>query len=399
MLSAIAFSAKGAPAEQPGAKNEEDEDDAYEEIEEENEDALPPGISVLEREKHTSSKNDVKNAIETEDDNDENVQIQPADYILVATKADENDDHLLLQYVYEPEDDRGPPNIFPHHEVPLAAFPLCAAWVPGSAGTVGTHAVAVGSASEEIEVFDMDVLDSVEPAVALQPSHAGGTMSLAWNAQKQHVLASGGADNRCKLWDVEAGTLQQTLSHHTGKVQACDWSFAEPSVLLTAAFDKSARVVDARAPGSLSLCVANLPADAEDAIWNPAASTEAFVSSEDGTVLKVDARACGKGPLWSIAAHNNTACTALCAPPALPGMLITASYDGSMKVWDGRDGTHPELVLEPAVRIGALFSLSVADQGGAGGCLVAAAGANGEPAVVDLKAFEDITQRWTINAG
>jgi hypothetical protein len=67
-----------------------------------------------------------------------------------------------------------------------------------------------------------------------------------------------------------------------------------------------------------------------------------------------------------------------------------------MKVWDCRGGSVPELVLEPAVRIGALFALSVAGEEGGAGCIVAAAGANGEPAIIDLKAFDEVTKRWSL---
>ena len=394
MLSAVVWARQGAEGRRPGALDEEGSSsrkDDEEHAEDDDEDELPPGVGVSEREHNTDA-----HVLETEDDEEEDVRIHDPDLVLLGLKADQNDEHLLLQFVYEPEDDRGPPNIFPHHEVPLAAFPLCAEWLPGAHGTVGTHAAAIGSANSSIEIFDMDILDTVEPSCFLEPAHDGGTMALAWNSRKAHVLASGGADFCCKLWDIEQGSLQQTLSQHSGKVQALDWSRAEPSVLLSASFDQSARVVDARAPSSLSMCIANLPADAEDAIWDSANPSEAFVSSEDGSVLKLDARASGKGPLWSLTAHESTACTALCTPPAAPGMLLTASYDGSMKVWDCRGGSVPELVLEPAVRIGALFALSVAGEEGSAGCMVAAAGANGEPAIIDLKAFDEVTKRWSL---
>ncbi|KAG6766760.1 hypothetical protein POTOM_027932 [Populus tomentosa] len=62
----------------------------------------------------------------------------------------------------------GDSNIYVHHEVPLSAFPLCTAWLdcPLKGGEKGNF-IAVGSMEPAIEIWDLDIIDEVQPAVVL----------------------------------------------------------------------------------------------------------------------------------------------------------------------------------------------------------------------------------------
>lgn len=46
-----------------------------------------------------------------------------------------------------------------------------------------------------------------------------------------------------QVWDVTTGQCDQTLVHHSGKVQAVSWNAAQASVLLSGGFDKTACMV------------------------------------------------------------------------------------------------------------------------------------------------------------
>lgn len=68
----------------------------------------------------------------------------------------------------------GPSNLFVHHDILLPAFPLSVAWLdcdPRGATDAGNFA-AVGTMSPGIEIWDLDVADSVEPLASL-----GGELS------------------------------------------------------------------------------------------------------------------------------------------------------------------------------------------------------------------------------
>jgi hypothetical protein len=233
----------------------------------------------------------------------------------------------------------GEANIYPHHDLLLPAFPLCMAWLDldPSGRRQSANMVAIGSMEPGIEIWDLDVLDQVEPAAALggvdaaavaslsrdekrklkkkaakkvkkggsaaaalgalRPgSHAGAVLGLSWNQQYRNVLASGSADGTVKIWDVAEGKCEHTLTHHAGsKVQAVAWNPAEAPVLLTGAFDRTAALVDARAPAAAAV-VFGVSADVEALAWAPHEPTCFLVSSEDGLVAAFDARG-GAGEL------------------------------------------------------------------------------------------------------
>ena len=186
----------------------------------------------------------------------------------------------LEAYIYEEPQD----NLYPHHDVPLPVYPLCVAWfnfTPGSGSSGGGRGnfAAVGTFAPYIEVWDLDVLDALEPHIVLGAAaaaamaeeqftshaaealaasekqkngnqtradkgskkkkkktlgaggddgssapqgHTDAVMCLAWNALQPNCLASGSADNTVRLWDLEGscdGSLS-ALTHHRDKVQA-----------------------------------------------------------------------------------------------------------------------------------------------------------------------------------
>ncbi|KAG6768282.1 hypothetical protein POTOM_027183 [Populus tomentosa] len=62
----------------------------------------------------------------------------------------------------------GDSNIYVHHEVPLSTFPICTTWLdcPLKGGEKGNF-IAVGSMEPAIEIWNLDIIDEVQPAVVL----------------------------------------------------------------------------------------------------------------------------------------------------------------------------------------------------------------------------------------
>ncbi|GJP41797.1 hypothetical protein CLOM_g1442 [Closterium sp. NIES-68] len=271
-------------------------------------------------------------------------------------------------------------NMYVHHDIMLPAFPLALAWMDfnpasaaaGSAGaSAGAAAVAVAAAGggasilapgnfvavatmdPAIEIWDLDVLDEVEPAASLggfvttaggvkkgskgkkgekdkggrkgrkgrkgqereakqsgssrqgkagkvqksaaavlkEGSHKGAVMALSWNREYRNVLASGGEDRRVKVWDMAAQRCDRTLKPHTGKVQAVAWAPLQPTSLLSGSFDRTIALTDVRSPDATVLRW-GVSADVEALAWDPHDSTRFVVSSEDGLICCHDTRAC-----------------------------------------------------------------------------------------------------------
>uniref|UniRef100_A0A0G4HSN5 Uncharacterized protein n=1 Tax=Chromera velia CCMP2878 TaxID=1169474 RepID=A0A0G4HSN5_9ALVE len=273
-------------------------------------------------------------------------EIRPTDLVLVTASA-EQDWSVLEVHVFD--DDTG--QLYVHHDVPVGAYPLCVEWLSKlHTHPEGGNLVAVGSFEQHIDIWDLDVLDALEPVLSLgdasaQPqikkkkkkgqnaaassssasssssapaqSHSGPVLCLHRNPQNQGILASGSADETVRVWDLGAASsgsgsvCLHTYGDHTDKVQALKWHPVEPQILLSAGYDRQVVLLDVRTPDAVLRT--QLSADAESAIWDHHAPTNLLVSAEDGTVTCWDARSVrqgGEGAVWKLQAHSKKkACT------------------------------------------------------------------------------------------
>lgn len=233
-------------------------------------------------------------------------------------------------------------NLFVHHDIPLPAFPLCLAHGDISpTGTAGNFC-AVGTFGPGIEIWNLDVLNALEPSCVLggedttmadeimrhnlmnaskknntkldtmaqkpglKPgSHTDAVMSLSWNKVHRQVIASGSADCTVKLWDVTKPDINAgTFTHHRDKVQSVMWHPQEGTLLATGSYDKTVALVDARAPQE-NVKRVKIPADCEALVWDPCNPQCLTIASEDGTVSCWDVRNFSeKTPLWSMVANE-----------------------------------------------------------------------------------------------
>lgn len=179
-----------------------------------------------------------------EDKNEERdeLQIMPTDNLLLAGKVEDEVAHLEV-YVYEDRAD----NLYVHHDIMLPGIPLCLEWLDVPVGskpeenrTTGNF-VAVGTMEPDIEIWDLDVVDSMYPNAILgqggkddKPKktkkkskandeyHIDSVLALAANRQHRNLLASASADRTVKLWDLNTTSCAKSYSHHTDKVCSLD---------------------------------------------------------------------------------------------------------------------------------------------------------------------------------
>lgn len=227
-------------------------------------------------------------------------------------------------------------NLFVHHDIPLPAFPLCLAH--GDISPIGGagNFCAVGTFSPGIEIWNLDVLNALEPSCVLggedttmaddimkanmmgkknkklmmqgpslrTGSHTDAVMALSWNKVHRQLIASGSADCTVKLWDITNGgkSVSGTFSHHNDKVQSVVWHPTEGTLLATGSYDRTVALVDARTSGD-KVKRAKLPADCETLAWDPFNPQYLTAASEDGSVLCWDVRKFTK-PVWSFVANE-----------------------------------------------------------------------------------------------
>ncbi|XP_071730511.1 uncharacterized protein [Rutidosis leptorrhynchoides] len=345
----------------------------------------------------------------------EDIMIKSEDVVVVSTR---NEDDMSYLDVWLIEDPDGEPNMYVHHDILIPAFPLCTAWLdcPIKGGEKGNF-IAVGSMEPSIEIWDLDVMDEVQPSLILggydekkkkkkkgkkteksvkykEDSHTGAVLSLAWNKGFRNILASASADKLVKIWDVATGKCKLTMEHHTDKVQAVAWNHHEHEVILSGSFDHTVVMRDGRVPAHSGFKW-SVGADVECLAWNPHDQHSFVVSLENGTVVGFDIRTATSNsaaelkPNFTLHAHDKAVC-AISFNPLVPNLIATGSEDKMVKLWD-LSNNQPSCISSQNRKAGAIFSLSFSED-----CpfLLALGGSKGNLELWDISSDAGISKRY-----
>ena len=371
--------------------------------------------------------------VKEDDDKDEEIEdmtIKDSDLIILTARNEDDVSHLEV-WVYEADEsaseDPEESNMYVHHDIMLPAFPLCLTWLDCNPKGEGSgNYVAVGTMQPEIEIWDLDVLDDVEPVSVLggtlepgagegssekkskkkskkskkskqvnykEGSHTDAVLGLSWNSVHRNVIASASADKSVKVWDIVKGTCEHTLNVHSDKVQAVAWNLQTPTVLLSGSFDRTVALMDMAAPTSPAIQW-SLSADVEALVWDPQSAHTFLVSLEDGTVRGYDVRSGttnspeGK-PLFTIHAHEKAVCS-LTYNTVAPNLIATSSTDKTVKLWD-LAGNQPTCIASTNPKVGAIFSANFCKDAP---FLLALGGSKGTLHVWDTMTCGEVSRRF-----
>lgn len=325
--------------------------------------------------------------VESDDEDEINdTNFKETDLVFATALADAAQPRLEL-YVYdEPEN-----NIYVHHDMEVAAFPLSTAWL-----TDGTMSIcAVGTMRPFVELWNLDVMDAVEPACLLggcvkwednyrkrvkssllqEGSHKDSVICVRWNTCAQHILASGSADTTIKMWDLNTSSCIGTYTEPE-KVQSLDWHRSEANLLLSGGFDATMVLRDCRTPSSAALRFAT-GSTVEHVEFDPHSGGRVlYASTSTGNWAAFEARMNAEA-LWQMQVHE--ADTTFSASPHVPGLLAAGGKDNMISLWDARDTTcPPKEIVKRSYRTGAVMSLSFHPNSPH---VLGACGSKGEPLV------------------
>lgn len=323
-----------------------------------------------------------------EDEEREELQILTTDNMIVAAKVEDEVAHLEV-YIYEDEAE----NLYVHHDIMLPAIPLCVEWIDlpvgkgadlADSGSRGNY-VAVGTFDPDIEIWDLDTIDSMYPNAILGQGgeemkgdstqemkkkkrrkskkangdyHVDAILSLAANRQHRNLLASSSADKTIKLWDLNSTKCAKSYSHHTDKVCSIAWHPRESTVLLSGSYDRTVVVADMRAPDA-KVPRWGVESDVETVAWDPHDPYFFYITTENGIVHFNDIRNAPASPeaskaVWTLQAHDESI-SSFDINPVIPGFLATGSTDKSVKLWNVQ-ATGPSMVVSRNVEVGKVFS-------------------------------------------
>jgi len=396
---------KGRPqrSSDQDSDDDDDDDDGGDELDDipDTREYMPIDVEGLQSMEFGGNAPYMEEFVGDDDDSEiEDVKLTADDALILVAKTE--DEFATLEVnVY----DQKTGNLYVHHDIPLPAYPLCLAHGQVSAGGTTGNFCAVGTFNPGIEIWNLDVLNALEPSCvlggedtstaddliklqilgrkgetkqkkkkggpALRPgSHTDAVMSLSWNQIHQQVIASGSADCTVKLWDVTRGGSEDaasanasTFRHHKGKVQAVEWHPKEGTLLATGAYDRTVALVDARSDGE-NVKKVKLIADCESIAWDPCQLEYLTVASEDGTICCWDVRKFETAnPVWKIEASEFGGISDISYNAHVPGLLATCSLDKTVALWDthNRDNksqNHPQLCGSKDMCSGKLFSIS-----------------------------------------
>ncbi|GMH50497.1 hypothetical protein TL16_g00789 [Triparma laevis f. inornata] len=378
-------------ANQPNSDSDSDmSDDDFEPLQHDDREYEPTDTAALTamglghtqtypQEPHYFDDVDEEGEDEGDESDDEDTNLKPTDVLILSATTDVADDFSTLEvYVYEPPTG----NLYVHHDIALPAFPLSLAWGDvNPSGNSGNY-VAIGTFKEGIEIWNLDVLDPLEPiatlggedmssieaaaadamlkaynekkaktkknskkspppppptsvSAPLHPgSHTDAVMALDWNKVHRQVLISGSADSTVKLWDItKPNSPASTFTHHTGKVSSVAFHPTEGTIFASGGFDKFACVVDGRmANDSSKVRRAKIGSDCEELAWDPFKPERLVAAGEDGKIMAWDVRNMSK-PIWKVDG-GSYGVSSIAFNPKVPGMLATASVDKTVGVWD-----------------------------------------------------------------
>lgn len=168
-------------------------------------------------------------------DEDDSNEIKPNDNLICCAKLDGEMSSIEV-HLWNAEGQ----DFYVHHDILLDKYPLSLEWLSFDAGDqeeveggrIPGNYVALGCMSPQIEVWDLDIINTSEPVAVLgerlktskkkpkvgKKGHSSSVLDLSWNRHTQNILASASADCSILLWDLESGSAKECLCHHTDKV-------------------------------------------------------------------------------------------------------------------------------------------------------------------------------------
>lgn len=291
-----------------------------------------------------------------EEDDKEDTEIRETDAIFLCAKTEE-DLSSVEMYIYDD-------NLYVHHDITLPAYPLALEWLR----LTGSF-VAVGTFETAIEIWNLDVLDALEPTVMLgesdlvkkkksKESHTDAVAALAWNRRTTNTLASGSADQTVKLWDLDETKCASSFAA-SGRVQTLQFHPKEAAALAYGGDDNRVHVRDCRSKNAVR-DLPSLSGDIESLAWHPQNGAHLVASSDAGDVVCFDVRFPTNGPVWTLGQpHGKKAVPAVAFNDA--GMLATCSHDKTVQLFDVRPTTSEPRLAIKSMAVGKLFALAFDD--------------------------------------
>lgn len=313
---------------------------------------------------HASNEDDpylrqAENGAENDDQEEEDeLIIKPTDNLIVAGHVSKDESSIEV-YVYDVTQN----DLYLHHDIIQSDYPCCVKWI-GHVHNKTKNLAAAGYMSPDIYLWDLDIVDVLEPLEILK-GHRDAVIDISWNDQVRNIMASGSADKHVRLWNLDECKSVSNIKL-SGKVSALEFGIYEKFLLLGGDLNKNVSLIDTRT--NSVVCKWQLTGEVEKVRWAPASPSNFLVSDDQGYIYYYDIRQSGSNnqqPQVKFHAHQISV-TGLEFSPKCSDMLVTASADDTIKVWDTKEAfsstrnSPPKLVKEITdLKVGSILSLKI----------------------------------------
>ena len=353
--------------------------------------------------------------VDDDEEEKEDFVIRKSDALIIVAAAEQNYSNIEV-YLYEEENS----NLFVHHEIMLNAYPLWLQWIPYVPGSNASFSqkgnyVAVGTFSTAIEIWNLDMIDWVEPVIILggekeagknmplasmkrknkmkyysDGSHTDAVLCIAVHPTEVNKLASGSADKIIKIWDLSTQKWVRDIKMHKDRVQVLQWNPKDTKMLLSAGFDGKGVVWNTKNTNEhIKMVFGNT--EIESGCWHPIEDNAWFFSFENGWVKGYDIRK-HETPVIDFQAHNQQ-WTGVACTPANEALLATSSVDGYINIWDLKsvEDSKPKLIQAKNMKVGGLFTWKFYEDSP---WILASGGMKGELGIWDLEESEYVVKHF-----
>ena len=335
----------------------------------------------MEIDENGENNNKIKNLPdhfdEISDEEQDDFTIHPTDSLIVCGTAQDDFSNLEI-YIY----DENTLDLFVHHDIALSSFPLSLEWIPFKNNMKCNYAL-VGSFTPGIEIWNLDIMDAIEPEIILGLNsesknkskitvsedyyHTDAVMSLCLNNVNTNLVASSGADKKVLIWDLNSSpsSASTCFKEHSDKVQSVKWNKIEENLLVTGSFDKTIKIFDIRKNESILTYKVN--SDIECIDWSLKDKYKMLFSFEDGRIQLFDLKK--MAPLSSFKAHKKEA-TSVSFSSKQESLFSSCGRDGRVKIYDSNKivqeengDTVPNLIMEKYIKksVGELFTVKFSE--------------------------------------
>eukprot|EP00899_Mesostigma_viride_P007613 jgi/Mesvir1/16853/Mv15740-RA.3 len=218
----------------------------------------------------------------------------------------------------------------------------CVAW-----SSDGTR-IASGSSDGKVFIFDANAPDGSNPLKVFD-AHSAAIYHIAWNPAEPSFLASSSGDGFLAVTRVTDGTVIQRIQL-PGMVYGCDWwpSATRKHIVAVGCQDGIVHVMDLNTPGgSVKWALKGHKAKVFNVAWSPLIDGRLMSGSDDKTIRVWDVQLPTPGTAPTAGTSGNFTEVAVLVGHTsnvralewhseLPWVVVSGSWDASIRVWDTR---------------------------------------------------------------